>query len=94
MKSGLELLKERMEIYSGGKTEKADIVRFLRNAGVKFEDASEEVGYPNLRIHDDGGYVRLYKGTGMKDFKVQIFRKSEMRYSGIPTFEPSGRRSL
>lgn len=94
MKSELEKLKERVEIYLKGKSGRQDAVRFLRNTGINFEDASEECGYPNFRFKAKGGYVRAYRAGKMKEFKVQIFEQISMKYSGVPVFEPSGRKSF
>lgn len=65
----------------------------LRKAGVNFDDISEESGYLNLHIPFLDGYIRIYK---RRDGKIveQKWTKCEYTYSGIPTFEPSGRRSF
>lgn len=94
MKSELEKLKERVEIYLKGKSGREDAVRFLQGTGIEFEDASEECGYPNFRFKAEGGYVRAYRARKMKEFKVQIFERIPMRYSGVPVFEPSGRKNF
>ena len=94
MRSSLEILKERTEIYAKGTKSKGALLNILRNVGLKAEDVSKEYGYLNIRIPGEGGYVRICKPKGEKEFKVQMFEKIEMRYSGIPTFEPSGRRSF
>lgn len=93
MKSELEMLEERIQIYLKGKRTRNEAVQFLKGAGIEFEDNSDEAGYPNFRFWHNGEYVRAYKGSEMKEFRTQIFRKVEMKWSGIPTFEPSGKRS-
>ena len=93
MRDEMELLKERVEIYLHDAKNSTEV---LKKTGIDFEDASEESGYPNYRFPclRKEGYVRAYKGVGMKRFRVQIFRPIQVRYSGIPVFEPSERRSL
>lgn len=70
------------------------ILKNLKELGFEIEDASEESGLMNLRIRNsDGTMTRIY-GKGRKELKVQIWMPVVFRYSGIPTFEPSGRRSF
>ncbi len=97
MRTDIELLKERVLRYVKGKTEEAEVSKILKASGVKYENVSEEFGYPNFRIYSKDvseGYIRAYKGRSMNSFKVQEFKSVSMVPSGIPTFEPSGRRSL
>lgn len=90
MKDNLDLLKDRVETYLNTKNP----VNTLKKSGISFEDATRESGYLNFRFYGKNGYVRAYKAEGMKKFKVQIFRQVELKYSGIPVFEPSGRKSF
>ena len=72
-----------------------EIRKRLSDAGLQFEDLSEEFGYFNLRIPLMDGYFRIYKPNGKGEkIRTQRWKKTEFRYSGIPVFEPSGRRSL
>ena len=64
----------------------------LKDAGMEFEDYSGEYGYMNLRIPTPDGYVRVYMAG--KEIRTQKWTMQTIRYSGIPTFEPSGRRSF
>lgn len=91
MRDEYELMKERAEVYLHDAKSPAET---LKKTGIAFEDASREFGFPNFRFPCGKGYVRAYKAKGMKQFKVQIFRPIKVEYSGIPVFEPSGRRSF
>ena len=81
-----------MDFIENAKTPK-QVKAALKNAGFHFDDISEECGYLNLHIPFPDGYIRIYK---RKDGKIveQKWTKCEYKYSGIPTFEPSGRRSF
>lgn len=80
------------EIISGKKTKRA-ILAALKAAGVYAEDASEECGYMNIRIPAESGYVRIYRDS-VGCIIIQRFEPVNMKYSGVTTFEPSGRRSF
>lgn len=80
------------EIYGNAKSPKA-IKKALEKAGLIVEDLSEESGYFNLHIPFDGGHYRVYKAHDGK-IKEQVWRPVELKWSGIPTFEPSGRKSF
>ena len=95
MKSKLELLKEKAEVYTKDVTSEKELLAFLRMAGTPFENVSEDYGYFNIRFYcDEGGYVRICKGKKDKKFRVQMYRPVKASYSGIPTFEPSGKKSF
>ena len=82
------------KIIDGARTP-AEIRKRLTAAGLQFEDLTEEYGYFNLRIPFPDGYFRIYRPTGRgQEIRTQRWRKTEFKYSGIPVFEPSGRRSL
>ncbi len=78
-----------------GLRKKGDVVKMLKENDIRFEDVSADSGYDNIRIPtNDGGYIRVYRGKRTDQFKVQKFEMVEFKWSGIPTFEPSGRRSF
>lgn len=70
-------------------------VTFMENK-LQFSDRSKEAGYPNFWVYEDGvsGHVRAYKAPDSKEFVVQVWRPAEFQYSGIPVFEPSGKKSF
>lgn len=70
------------------------VVRVLKENGIECEDVSEEYGYLNVRIPRENGYIRIWKPYRRAELEVNSFDCVPLRYSGIPTFEPSGRRSL
>jgi hypothetical protein len=70
------------------------VCKALKNAGIKFEDVSKEYGYLNIHVPRPNGYVRIYKPYRRDELEVNSFDSVPLTYSGIPTFEPSGRRSL
>ena len=78
-------------IIAGAKTAK-EIKKKLEDAGLQYIDLTEEYGYMNIRVPFIDGYYRIYKSGD--SINTQVWRKVEFRYSGIPTFEPSGRRSI
>lgn len=49
--------------------------------------------YFNIRIDRQNGFVRIYQDN-RGDINVQSWTRTEYVYSGIPTFEPSGRHSF
>jgi hypothetical protein len=71
---------------------KFEILSRLDAASIEFEDRTWESGYMNIRIPVADGYIRVYDHLG--EIRVQKFEKVVFQYSGIPTFEPSGRRSF
>lgn len=80
-------------IIEGAKTKK-EILRRLSKAGFLYEDVSEEYGYMNIRIPFPGGYYRIYKSLRDGKIKTQRWGETKFVWSGIPVFEPSGRRSF
>ena len=79
------------KMIAGANTEDEIRHRLIRN-GLQFDDLTDEYGYKNIRIPVINGYIRIYKmGNAIK---IQNWQKTVFKYSGIPTFEPSGRRSL
>ena len=87
--------KKSWEWLLSGATEKKSVILQCRVAKRRYVDESEESGYPNIKIPcPDGSVIRVYKGSRMKYFKVQVLEPVTFSYSGIPTFEPSGRRSI
>lgn len=78
-----------------GKKTKKEILAALKSNGLQWEDVSKEYGYMNIRVHAFGGYVRVYKPNGRgQDTKIQVWKPVSMKYSGVPVFEPSGRKSF
>lgn len=70
-----------------------EICKRLDAAGILYADLTDEYGYMNLRIPVANGYIRVYRDhRGI--VRVQQYEKIAMKWSGIPTFEPSGRRSI
>ena len=69
-----------------------EIMSKLDAASIEFEDHTAAYGYMNLRIPVEDGYMRIYDHLG--EIRVQKFPRIQVAYSGIPTFEPSGRRSF
>ena len=82
-------------IIEGAKT-KRDVERRLKKAGLQWEDLSADYGYMNLRVPIlGGGYYRIYRNKRRKRIEIQKWGPPiELTYSGIPTFEPSGRHSF
>lgn len=78
-------------LVAGLKTEK-QVIDVLKNNGIEFVNLTEEYGYLNIRIPRENGYVRIYKPYKQNELEVNSFDAVPMKYSGIPTFEPSGRR--
>lgn len=82
------------QIIYGAKT-KTEILKRLKDAGFQYDDLSKEYGYMNIHIPFLDGYYRIYKPKGRgSEIKTQVWKKTTFRYSGIPTFEPSGRKSF
>lgn len=81
-----------IENIIAGATTARQIKKRLKDAGIVFVDLTEEYGYMNLRIPMEYGYFRIYRNG--KRIKTQKWTKTEIIYSGIPVFEPSGRRSF
>lgn len=94
MKTELELLKERVEIYLKDVHTREKAVEILKKTGIKFTDDSDEYGYTNIHFYRKDGAVRAYIRPREKNFIVKIMSKVEFYYSGIPTFEPSGKKSF
>jgi hypothetical protein len=70
-------------IISKCKTDK-QILNVLNSNDISYEDLTSEYSYFNIRIHQNDGYLRIYKNK--KEYKVQSFSKVKMIYSGVPTF--------
>ena len=79
------------KIIDGAKT-KEEVEAKLKEAGLVYEDVSEEFGYMNIRVPFTKGYYRIYERDGK--IVTQTWRNVNFKYSGIPTFEPSGKRSF
>lgn len=84
-----------------GLTKRADILKAIK--GCEYEDLTAESGYLNIHIPtEDGGYVRIYRAYDRQmelvpdkgRVRVRKFTPVKFCWSGIPTFEPSGRRSF
>lgn len=90
----LESLKEKVESLVSEEKTFTGIKKALSNEGLDYEDATKDSGYQHIRVFSDDGYVRIFRMDGMKNFKVRIMRKVNARYSGIPVFEPSGKKSF
>jgi len=73
-------------------TDEQEIRNRLDEAEVVYTDHTEEYGYFNLRIPSKDGYIRVYDYNG--EYRVVKFTKTVVKLSGVPTFEPSGRRSF
>lgn len=93
MMGRIAMITEVRKIVYGCKTEK-EIINALKEAGLQYQDFSKDFGYFNIRVPLNEGYFRIYKETKTKQIKTQIWEKTVFRYSGIPTFEPSGRHSF
>ena len=78
-------------LIDGAKSDK-EVKQRLDDAEVPYADLTEDYGYMNLRIPGKDGYIRIYRSR--YGIEVQKFEKVQMKYSGVPTFEPSGKRSL
>lgn len=87
-----ELQVKVTELIQGMRSKK-EILAVLKGAGIEVEDASKESGYMNLRIPVGREYIRIYR-TYTGAILVQRFRLEKFQYSGIPVFEPSGRKSF
>ena len=80
--------KDIQNAVKGAKTAK-DVVERIENLGYIPVDCSGESGYLNVRVPFPNGYVRVYKNE-RKELVIQVFEEVVMKYSGIPTFNPSG----
>lgn len=69
-----------------------DVETILRSYGIRYEK-DMECGYFNIRIKRPDGMIRIYQDF-RKSIVVQAWTKCNFRYSGIPTFEPSGKHSF
>lgn len=83
-----------IENLIGDRTDADEIRSTLDRANVRYTDCSDEYGFFNLHIETDFGYVGIAKTRRSKKLRVSNFHRIEMKWSGIPTFEPSGRRSF
>ena len=73
---------------------KDEILRGLKEAGIEYADGSKETGYDNVYVPIENGHLRIFTPHRVKSYQVQRWRKTSIKYSGVPTFEPSGRRSF
>lgn len=75
---------------------KMGIIQEVQKMGYWVDDDTDRA-HPkmfNLKVwNDDGSMVRIYK-TYRGTVEVQKWKPVDMKYSGIPTFEPSGKKSL
>ena len=93
----MKYLKELQDILSNSKTPKQVIQALKKTKGISYY-LDNNSSYFNLKIYSDNvkrdeGYLRVYQDNH-KNIKVQLWTRCEMKYSGIPTFCPSGRNSL
>ena len=71
---------------------KVEIRKALRKAGYAVRDESWQ-GYMNLYVdNDDGTATRIYR-SHRDGIKVQVWTPVKFKWSGIPTFCPSGNYS-
>ncbi len=93
----MNLTKELAEILvKQGKSRKANIIKFLELHGYDVIDDTEPETprYWNLKVkNEDGTMIRIYRSY-RDGVKVQLWEPVVVKWSGIPTFEPSGRRSF
>lgn len=86
---------EKVQEMVTGLTRKADVLNALKENGVDYKDVSAGYGYTNIRIpQEDGSYIRIAKMRRMKGFVVGRFVPVTLQWSGVQTFEPSGRKSF
>ena len=83
---------ETIKYIIGKATDENEIRERLDDAEMVYKDLTSEYGYFNLRVPVKDGYIRVYKKDGK--CLVDKFTRIEIKTSGIPTFEPSGRRSF
>ncbi len=71
------------------------IIKAIREQGFEVEDNTEPGSkFFNLRVwNEDKTFIRIYRSY-RREVKVQEWKPIKYTYSGIPTFEPSGRRSF
>ena len=81
-----------IEYIIGKAKSKKEVVERLDDAEVVYKDLTSEYGYFNLRVPVKDGYIRIYEKNGK--YIVDKFTRAEIKASGVPTFEPSGRRSF
>lgn len=81
------------EIAYGAKS-KDELLANLKENDIVYVDGSKETGYDNVYVPIENGYLRIFTPYRAKSYQVQRWRKTTIKYSGIPTFEPSGRRSF
>lgn len=79
-------------LIDGAKTD-FEVKERLNDAEVVYADLSKDSGYLNLRIPTKDAQIRIYRSSDRR-IQVQKFEMVQMKYSGVPTFEPSGRRSF
>ena len=79
------------KVIEGAKTPE-EVRKRLDDADLLYSDLTKECGYFNLHIPFMWGHYRVYM-AGRK-IKTQTWRKTKLQYSGISTFEPSGRHSF
>lgn len=90
----MRLTSDDVRKVIGARKAPAEIRKALRAAGIRFDDRTAMDGYFNVRIPTENGeYIRVYKNR-RKDVVVQAWTKCVIKWSGIPTFEPSGRWSF
>ena len=87
----LDCVTRLYDVYNAKTPE--EVKEIITGFGYEYQDLSEEYGYMNLRIPFVDGYVRIYQRPD-NTMNIQKWHKTEVKYSGIPTFEPSGRRSF
>ena len=83
---------ETIKYIIGKATDENEIRERLDDAEVVYKDLTNEYAYFNLRVPVKDGYIRVTKKNGK--CLVDKFTEVVVKYSGIPTFEPSGRRSF
>lgn len=80
---------EITEAIKGAKN-RNEIMKRIQNCGYFPSDETDEYGYVNIKIcFPNDEYVRVYINS-RKEVIVQVWEKYEFKYSGIPTFNPSG----
>ena len=89
----MDLEQKVREIAYDAKS-KDELLANLKANGIVYVDGSKEAGYDNVYVPIENGHLRIFTPHRVKSYQVQRWRKTTIKYSGVPTFEPRGMRSF
>lgn len=88
-------LRKNIEALVAKYKQRKPVLKALDRNGIDYTDLTEEMGCADIHIlTEDGGYIRIYKPYKKPGLVVGKHIPVELRWSGIPVFEPSGRHSF